>query len=212
MARGINMLALDLYKTLAKEHPNRNVFFSPLSISSAFAMAYAGARGDTEIQMARVLHFSLPQSEFHPAFSSLVKSILTSSRKEGCTLDMANALWGQRGYGFLPEFKALLDKYYGSAFHEVDFVKASEATRREINSWIEEKTEGKIKDLIAQGDINQLTRLVLTNAIYFKGMWASRFKKENTRTMLFYPSPQKTLQVPMMYQRGEFPYFESHDL
>ena len=212
IAKGINMLAIDLYKTLAKEHTNKNLFFSPLSISSAFAMAYAGARGDTEVQMARVLHFSLPQSKFHPAFSSLVKSILASSREEGCTLRMANALWGQRGYGFLPQFEALLDKYYGSGFHEVDFVGNTEGTREEINSWIEKKTENKIKNLIAKGDINQLTRLVLTNAIYFKGIWASQFKKENTKPLPVHISQGKTVQTPMMFQEGEFPYHENKRL
>ncbi len=212
VARSVNEFAFDLYKRLSSDDEGKNIFFSPFSISDALAMTYAGARGVTEQQMAKVLHFSLSQGKLHPAFSSLIERLGKNTPKKGATLRIANALWGQSGYPFLQSFKTLVDKYYGGGFHEVDFAGDPEKARGRINTWIEEKTEEKIRNLIARGDINELTRLVLTNAIYFKGAWTSRFKEENTRLMPFYVSPQKTTKVPMMFQERKFPYFENHKL
>ncbi len=212
IAEGINRFAFDLYKKLALEDRVKNVLFSPFSISDALAMTYGGARSLTAKQMARVLHFSLPQREIPPAFSSLIKSIEACPQKKSYTILIANALWGQKGYHFLQSFKTLVNKYYGGGFHQLDFSSDPEGARKQINSWVEEKTAGKIKNLIAKGDINGLTRLILTNAVYFKGKWASQFKKKNTVPMPFYVSPQKTLPIPMMFQEGEFPYFEDRNL
>lgn len=205
-----NHFALDLYKYIAKE--NGNIFFSPFSISDALAMTYAGARGETEKQMANVLHFTLPQKGLHPAFSELIGQITAQAENKSYTLHIANALWGQKDYPFLPDFTNLIDRYYGGGFFTVDFVEHTEETRRQINEWVEKQTNDKIKDLIAKGDIDDLTRLVLTNAIYFKGKWASQFKKENTQTLPFYITSKKSVHTPMMYQEENFPYFDGEDL
>lgn len=202
-----NRFALDFYRRLSPS--GGNIFFSPFSISDVLAMTYAGARGETKKQMASVLHFTLPQAKLHPAFSTMIGSLQDGSVGRGYRLRIANALWGQKGFGFLKEFKTLINKNYGGGFYEVDFVKQTEKVREKINRYIEEKTGDKIKNLIARGDINSLTRLVLTNAIYFKGKWASQFKKKNTRSMPFHVTARKTLQVPMMSQEMSLPYFEN---
>ncbi len=210
IARDNNQFALDLYKKLSKKRGN--VFFSPFSISDALAMTYAGARGNTEKQMAKVLHFSLPQEELHLAFSSLIERLEVKPGKKAYKVHIANALWGQKDYHFLEKFKALIDRYYNGGFYNVDFAGNTEVARKRINTWIEQKTEEKIKNLIARGDIDSLTRLVLTNAIYFKGKWASQFKKKNTKSMPFHVTSKKSVKIPMMFQEGQFPYFENGNL
>ncbi len=210
MAQKNNAFAVDLYKKLAQK--GGNIFFSPFSIYDALAMTFAGARGRTEAQMARVLHITSPQEVFHPAFSSLINVIKATPVEKAYKLHIANALWGQKGYRFLPNFLTLVNKYYDGGFHLVDFVHDKAGTMKRINRWVEKKTGNKIKDLIRNGDINFLTRLVLTNAIYFKGRWATRFKKENTRSAPFYLSGGEKTDVPMMSQKGRFPYFEDKSL
>jgi len=204
LIRGNNTFAFDLAERLFQK--KGNVFFSPFSISDALAMTYAGARGKTETQMAKVLHFSLPQKTLHPALSSLLRS-LQDTGSEGCILRVANALWGQKGYKFLQSFTDLIRRYYGGGFFRIDFSGDTEGARNRINRWIEKKTEEKIKDLISKGDLTPLTRLVLTNAIYFKGKWSLAFKKKNTHPLPFHVTPEKTVRAPMMYQKATFPYF-----
>ncbi len=207
VAKGIDAFGFDLYGWLVKETPTSNIFFSPFSISDALAMTYAGARRGTARQMARVLHFPYPGIRLHQAYAVLLRELETSSHEKGEDLRLANALWGQKGHGFLPEFKELVKKYYGGGFREVDFAGNTERARHRINAWIEEKTEKKIKNLIARGDIDFLTRLVLTNAVYFKGVWATRFRKERTKPMPFHVTAEKTVTVSMMVQKGSFPYY-----
>ena len=206
---GNNRFALDLYKRLAQKEGN--LFFSPFSISDALAMTYAGARGKTEKQMAEVLHFSLAQDKFHPAFSKLVKSIEEEAKNRFYELRIANALWGQKDYGFLSSFKGLIDRYYGGDFYTVDFIHKTEKARKRINYWVGKKTEEKIQELLQQGDIDRQTRLVLTNAIYFKGKWASQFQKSDTIPMPFHSAFIKTVRVPMMYQKGIFGYYRTRN-
>ncbi len=210
VVRGNNTFALKLFYRLtrAKGKAGRNIFFSPFSISDALAMTYAGARGETARQMAEVLRFTLPQKAFHAAFSALIRKIRAGVKGGSCTLRIANALWGQKGYGFLPGFVRLVDRDYGGGFFTVDFAGRTEETRVRINRWVEKQTENKIRNLIQKGDITALTRLVLTNAIYFKGSWASPFEKKATEPRPFHPVPGKGVSVPMMYQRGSFPYAE----
>ena len=210
VAAGNNAFALELYARLkgdanSPKQPD-NLFFSPYSMSAALAMTYAGARGETEKQMANVLHFALPQEKLHAAFGQLEKQLNAGGRQGGYELSVANALWGQKGCKFLDAFLAVTRDNYGAGLNEVDFAGAAEKARREINKWVEEKTKEKIKDLIGPGALGKLTRLVLTNAIYFKGDWASKFKKESTVPMPFHISREKSEQVPMMSQKQDFKY------
>ena len=202
-----NAFGIDLYKKLITEERG-NIFISPYSISSALAMTYAGARGNTEKQMAKVLYFNLPQEDIHKAFSSL--NAYFNSPNKSYQLAIANALWGQANYPFQKEFINLLNKYYEAGFNEVDFVNDEnrEKARLTINKWVEDKTNNKIKELIHPEDISALTRLILVNAIYFKGKWQNQFDPKETRDMPFNLENKKKINVPMMHQEGKFNYTE----
>jgi len=195
---GNNQFAFDLYAKLAEQEQG-NLFFSPYSVSTALAMTYAGARGNTEAQMAAALHFSLPQDDLHAAFGDVIGD-LNGSQREGYQLNTANRLWGQQGYGFLPEFLDVTRLNYGAELARVDFIGATEPTRQTINHWVEEQTQQKIKNLIPSGVLTPLTRLVLTNAIYFKSDWKYQFDPELTEQAPFWTTPAEQVNVSMMHQ------------
>lgn len=204
-----NQFAFDLYRQLCSEEGN--LFFSPTSIATALAMTYAGAEGETEKQMAKVLRFTLPKEQIHPAFASLLAT-LNAPKNEAYELRIANRLWGQKGYGFLPQFLATTRKDYGAELAQVDFVTAADQARQEINQWVEDQTNDKIKDLIPQGALNELTRLVLTNAIYFKGKWEHPFDKERTSNAPFTTLSGAKVEASLMFQKEKFKYGEAKDL
>jgi serpin B len=207
VVKGGNEFAFDLYAKLRSQKGNQ--FFSPYSISTALAMTYAGARGQTADEMARTLHFTLGRDKLPPAFAALLQQT-RGDPKRGYQLDVANALWGQKDYGFLPDFLRTTQTYYGAGLREVDFA-ATEQARRTINRWVEEQTHDKIKELIQKGILSANTRLVLTNAIYFKGDWAVRFDKKQTFAEAFHLAPGKTVQVPMMHLTAHFRYGGGED-
>jgi len=155
-------------------------------------MTYAGARGETERQMADTLLFALPQDRLHPAFNALDLELASrggaaeSKDGEGFRLNIVNAIWGQKGYKFLNEFLDVLAVNYGAGLRLMDFMKAPEESRVTINDWVSDQTEGRIEDLIPQGVIDALTRLVLTNAIYFNAAWLNPFEEEQTQDGPFY--------------------------
>ena len=207
---GNNAFAMDFYQQVSQE--DGNLFFSPYSLSIALAMTYAGASGETEQQMAQALHFDLPRETLHQAFNALDLDL--SSRASGTEdlgdaqafqLNIANALWGQRGYPFLAQFIDQLALNYGAGLRLVDFAQASEEARLEINQWVEEQTQGKIKDLIPEGIPLEMTRLVLTNAIYFKADWQFPFTKEATTQQPFNLLDGSQEQVEMMSQSDPRP-------
>ena len=197
LVSGNTDFALRLYQRLSREEGN--LFFAPYSISTALAMTYAGARGETEGQMARTLGFSLPQAELHPAFNALSQELGRGEETEGFRLHLANALWGQTGYSFRQEFLDLLARSYGAGMELVDYTRDPEGARRAINEWAEKKTEGKIKDLVPRGEINEATRLVLANAVYFDAKWLHPFRKASTgRAPFALPSGRK-VEVDTMH-------------
>ncbi|MDH7486987.1 MAG: serpin family protein [Anaerolineae bacterium] len=209
---GNSAFAFDLYQALREAEGN--LFYSPYSISAALAMTYAGARGDTELQMADTLHFTLPQARLHPAFNGLDQMLAQRGKgaagkdEQGFRLNIVNAIWGQKDYAFLAEFLDLLAENYGAGLRLLDFVRAPEEARLIINEWVSEQTEGRIKDLIPQGLIDELTRLVLTNAIYFNAAWAQPFQEELTADGPFYLLDGSQVTVPMMRQTESFGYGE----
>lgn len=204
VVKGNTALALDLYGAL-KQKPG-NLFFCPYSISTALAMTYAGARTQTEKEMAAVLH--LPgQPAAHAGFRAWQKQV-DAAQGKGVALHVANALWAQQGHPFLKPYLAVVKKYYRSEVRHVDFITSTEAARREINAWVSTKTAHTIEDLLPVGILDRLTRLVLVNAIYFKGRWAGQFSKDATHMAPFHPSPGATVTVPMMYQKASFGYRE----
>ncbi len=210
---GNNRFAFVFYKRICSFEKDgyhksdlRNVFFSPCSLSLAFAMTYSGAKGNTKAEIARVFHFSLPQNSLDFGFFLFLKQ-LESDKGKGCRLLLANALWGQKGYRFLKDYLDLVQRYYCGGFFEIDFQGNRQIAVKRINKWVEKRTFGKIKDLIKICDVNSLTKLILTNAIYFKGIWEKEFDKKETRISSFYCHFGK-VEIPMMRQRGKFRYLE----
>jgi serpin B len=207
-----NEFSWNLYKQIKGDEGN--LFYSPYSISEALAMTYAGARGDTEKEMAKTLDFILPQEKLHPAFKQIDTEIKSRGKNaegiEGTPfkLTVANSLWGQDGYQFLPEFLMTLGDNYGAGMNLVDYGTDPEGARVKINTWVEDKTEDKIKELIKQGIINELTRLVLVNAIYFNASWATQFQKEATSDGEFHKLDGSTTTVPMMNQQKPHGYYK----
>jgi len=192
--------ALDLYNELRST--NNNLFFSPHSISTALAMTYAGARSETATEMARVLHFTLPAEQLFPAFNALDLALQPGKPKEKeqpLELQGANALWGQQGFTFRPEFLDLLAQNYGAGMRLVDYKTAPEAARQAINQWVSEQTKDRIQDLIAPGLIDPVTRLVLVNAIYFKGGWLYPFAQAATHEAPFTRLDGSQVNVPLMF-------------
>jgi serpin B len=198
-----NQFALDLLSKLDKKD---NLFFSPASITPALAMTYAGARGQTAEQMKKVLHFTLDSEHLHPAFAALSSELYRASQKGGCKLSIANALWGDKSTSFLPEFRQLMKDNYGAGLQQVDFAMEADA-RKAINDWVSKQTAERIKDFLKSGDLTPDTRLVLTNAIYFKGDWEHAFPEKSTRDNDFHVNAKEKVSVPMMHQVGEFGYF-----
>jgi serpin B len=202
-----NDFAFAMYSKLRGGVPKGNLVFSPYSISTAMAIVYAGARGETEKQMAETLHFTLPGLRLHSAFGILQKQIVQDEKLRGYELLLANALWGQKGETILKEFLDLNKNYYGADFTLLDFVNETEKSRQIINRWVEEKTNDKIKDLIPLDGLNPDTSLVLTNAIYFKGEWQNKFEKKDTKLADFSISANEKIEINMMHIKEWFKYY-----
>jgi serpin B len=202
LVKGNNAFAVDLYGKLRSK--DGNLFLSPYSISTALGMAHAGARGNTADQMKAVLHFPFAAEQLNPAFRGLIEQTRAG---KGYQLSVANAMWCQLNYKFLDAYLATGEKDYQAALKALDFVGATEEARQTINAWVEKQTKDKIKELIKPGVLDPDTRLVLTNAIYFKGDWASPFNKKATREEDFLSGSAKS-KVPMMHQTKRFGYLD----
>ncbi len=206
LARANTQFAVELYQQLRAEQGN--LCFSPFSMSTALGMTYAGAREQTAREMAQTLHFPADHERLHPAFDELLTRLKVPGGEQGPELYLANALWPQQEYAFLPAFLALADEHYHAQSTAVDYVNANEQARLTINEWASEQTNGKIKDLLRPGILNKLTRLVLTNAIYFKGDWAAQFDAKQTREAPFKLVDAATTQCQLMNQTGTYGYLE----
>jgi serpin B len=212
LVTGNTAFAFELYQALRQKEGN--LFYSPYSISIALAMTYAGAREETERQMSKTLHFTLPRERLHPAFNAL--DLELASRGKGVVgkdgrpfrLNIANSIWGQIGHPFLPAFLDALAINYGAGLRLLDFASAPEASRLTINEWVSKQTEGKIRDLLSPGSITPETRLVLTNAIYFNAAWHYPFDEANTHDDVFRLLDGHQVTVPMMSQINPFGYAE----
>ncbi len=212
LVEGNSAFAFELYQALKGK--GGNLFYSPYSISLALAMTYAGANGETAQQMAATLHFLLDQERLHPAFNWLDAELAKRGQGaqgkdgEGFRLNVANAIWGQKNYEFLPTFLDVMAENYGAGLRLLDFITEAEKSRLAINDWVSDQTEGRIKDLIPPGAIDALTRLVLTNAIYFNAAWAYPFNKDATADGAFYLLDGGQVTLPMMRQMESLSYTE----
>lgn len=211
---GSSAFAFNLYQELSKE-TDGNLFYSPYSISAALAMAYAGARDETERQMADTLGFMLPQNQLHPAFNRLDIELGKRGKgakgkdEEGFRLNVVNAIWGQQDLTFLPSFLDTLAENYGAGLRILNFREAPEDSRVTINKWVSDQTKDRIKDLIPPGAVNTDTKLVLTNAIYFNAAWKFPFELEATTDLPFHLVNGDEVTVPMMRQIDYFGYAKS---
>jgi serpin B len=212
LVEGNSEFAFDLYQAL--KGGEGNLFYSPYSISLALAMTYAGARDETEEQMSNTLHFLLSQDRLHPAFNKLDLELASRGEgaqgkdEDGFRLNVVNAIWGQKDYQFLASFLDVLAENYGAGLRLLDFINAPEESRITINDWVSEQTEGRIEDLIPQGVIDSLTRLVLTNAIYFNAAWLYPFSEDLTTDGTFHLLDGSETIVPMMSQTESFGYLD----
>lgn len=203
-----NQFALDLYsKYKSKEG---NMFFSPFSISSALAMTYEGAKGQTAKEMQAVLHLPNDKEKIRSGFVDINNELNKADKTY--KLSVANALWAQKDYAFVDNYFNIVNDYYGGKVTNLDFEKDTENSRATINNWVENKTNDKIKDLIPRGILTPDTRLVLTNAIYFKANWSSQFDAEDTREGQFKLSSGTNTNVKMMHQTNNFNYGETSNL
>ena len=206
-----NQFAFDLYSELDKNEDG-NMFYSPYSISAALAMTYEGAEGKTADEMKSVFHF--PEEDIlRPNFAAIYNDINKENKEY--KLKTGNALWVQKDYPFLEEYISRVENYYGGKAAMLDFVEETEKSRQTINSFIEEQTKDKIKDLIPKGCLGEMTRLVLTNAIYFKGIWEWEFDKTDTREQDFKTTSTNIIKTPIMSMNPEdakFNYAQTEDL
>ena len=208
-----NELAFDLYSQFKKESDGDNIFFSPYSILIALTMTYEGAMGQTAEEMQSVLHIPEDDNLRRANIAKIYNDI--NQKDKGYKLSTANALWAQKNYKFLDEYTDIVEKYYGGKVTNLDFAGESEKSREIINTWVEDQTNNKIKDLIPQGVLNSLTRLILTNAIYFKGTWVKQFDKDDTRDEDFSTISGQKVKTPMMRSTGDdakFKYAETDDI
>lgn len=199
--RGNTAFALDLFQRLRQG--GGNLFYSPYSISMALAMTYAGARGNTEAQMAGVLHIGLAQEALHPTFAALEAHVRSVQEQGQVALHVANSLWPAPGEPFLPEYLDLVRRYYGATITPL-----GPDPLRQVNGWVERQTNDKIKDLLKPLHVVPLPVLLLVNAIYFKGNWAAQFDEAVTAAGPFWLAPGEAVEVPLMRQKGEFGYDE----
>jgi serpin B len=210
LIEGNTAFAFDLYQQLRGE--DGNLFYSPHSISVALAMTYAGARGETAEQMSNTLHFLLEQEGLHAALNWLDTELAKRGEgaagevDEGFRLSIVNAIWGQKDYHFLESFLDVLAENYGAGLRILDFVRETEESRLAINRWGSDQTEARIRDLIPRGAVDESTRLVLTNAIYFDAAWQHPFKKRDTSNGPFYLLDGGQVTVSMMRQTESFGY------
>ncbi|XP_057897549.1 serpin B6-like [Melospiza georgiana] len=193
--------AVDLLRRLCEKNNGQNVSFSPFSISSALSMVLLGSRGSTEAQIRKVLCLKNAQ-DAHNGYQSLLSEINDPNTKY--ILRTANRLYGEKTLEFLPSFIESSQKSYHAGLEQMDFLHAWEDSRKQINVWVEESTEGKIQNLLAEGTLNSLTRLVLVNAIYFKGNWEEQFNKASTREWPFHINKNETKPVQMMFKEATF--------
>jgi serpin B len=208
VVEGNNRFAFDLFHQLGQKPGN--TFFSPYSISTGLAMTYAGARGNTAKELSRALHFTLDNEKLHSAFGELIRKVNGADNKQTCELSVANSLWANKtDLSLDANFLRFTQSDYQADFQLVDFVNDAAGARQSINGWVEDKTKNKIVDLIPDGLIEKDTRLMLVNAIYFKGHWAEAFPLVTTKPDNFTIPGTPAFKVPMMNHALSAPYMEN---
>lgn len=197
--------AFDFYSKVSEKETG-NIFFSPISLSSAMSMTFAGSSDETKNQISKVFHFESNDKKYHQKQGKVIRRY--SSNADSIKISLVNTLWAEKTYPFKKDYNKLIKKCYSATIHQVDFVGKAEESRIQINNDISKLTFDKIKDLLPSGSINSLTRLVLTNAIYFKGNWKVKFDKKKTFDGNFYITHQNKINCKMMGVKSRFNYYE----
>ncbi|MFO8022600.1 MAG: serpin family protein [Perlabentimonas sp.] len=205
-----NRFALDIYKQFAAQD-NQNIFFSPYSLSTAMGMTYAGAKGETKEQIAQVFQFPLDDSDLHSKLGSM-KSQLESQASEGVEVSIANQLWADEEYRFKCLYLWKVKRAYSAPVERMAFRTKPDDCRLEINSWVEEQTNNRIVDLLPKGSISDMTAMVLTNAIFFKGQWEEKFDEEKTTQEQFNTINGSTADCEMMNSKGKYNLYKGNDI
>jgi serpin B len=212
LVRGNTAFALDLYRELIAEDGG-NVFIAPHSVSTALAMTYAGARGETAEQIAAALHFDLEANELHPALAALAGDLREAGGGDAAVdLAIANRVWAQQGETIRDAFAEIMRTSYDSGFEPLDFQQDAEAARRTINAWIDEHTRGRVVDLLQPRDLTPATMFVLTNAVAFDGTWRTRFDEDATREGMFFVTPTESVAVPLMSMTATMAHAETAEV
>jgi serpin B len=207
-----NEFAFSLYRKNGDEE--KNIIFSPYSICTALAVTYAGARANTAKEMAQVLWFPEDQASFHPGYKAFTDSILLTGKENGTELKIANALWVQDDYKLRQDFIDLAESCYKAKAENVNFKIPSELekTRQKINTWVEEMTNNRIQDLLQQGVLKEITRLVITNAIWFNGNWVKPFDTNSTYPSIFKINSAKSVSTDFMHQKTDAGFYEDDEI
>ncbi|MFB6262844.1 MAG: serpin family protein [Bradymonadaceae bacterium] len=202
---GQSAFAFDLYGRLKQKKSGENLFYSPYSLSTVLAMVRAGAAGTTESQLNEAVHLSLPEEKLHPAFNAVAQSLERRAEETGdrrgtpFRLRLADAVWGQSGFSIKEPYLDTLAQHYGAGLKTLDFQKRPESARKTINRWVAQQTEGKIEELLPKGSVDPRTRLLLTDAIYFKATWAETFDEKKTSPGTFTTLDGESVETPMMH-------------
>jgi serpin B len=200
-----NKSAIDFYQQLNRSSPNQNIFFSPYSILTALCMAHEGARNDTAQEMEQVFPFLQEGNAIVRSINYMLHKKLQSQDKS-CSFETTNMAWVEQSYTLLHEYIKILQDWYGCHVQNVDFKNASEEARVTINQWVAQYTKNKITEILPSGSTDELTRLILTNTIYFKGVWEKPFNLQQTCKDNFYISQDEKIEVPFMHITGDFKY------
>lgn len=211
LAESNNLFAIDLFKQIQPDA--ENLIFSPYSIGTVLAMIYSGSGGKTAEEMSEVLYFP-PSELLDPVESGVRESMQAADTMKGTDFRLANAIWAQENFSFLPDYLDRIQQYYDAPLTLMDFIETSnrEASREKINHWVEEQTNNRIQDLIQPGILDASTRMVLTNAIYFNGAWMFPFDKAASSASMFHISKQESTKTEFMHQTRSFPYYEDEEI
>jgi serpin B len=209
---GNNAFAVDLYQQLKGQQGN--LFFSPYSIYASLAMVHGGARGQTEMEITNTMHLSLSQDALPAVFGVLMAQMNEVQHRNRIELATADSLWAHQDCQFKDDFLTSIKTYYQADIYNVDFKENPQSVSDRINSWVDQKTKGNIQNLVKKDQITKDVRLILCNAIYFKGKWADQFKVKDTQPAAFFVSSNETVTVPMMRQTSRFKmaYIDDNDL
>jgi serpin B len=208
MVQSNNEFAINLYKQLQTQNQNKNIFFSPFSLYMAFGMVYEGASGNTAKQIQSVFKFDSNDKNRLENFSILYN--ILNQQDSTYKLSLANAFWVVNKYPILKSYTDILKDYYHAAAYNLDFCGNPSDSANQINKWASDNTNNKINQVIKSDDLNCLTKLVLTNAVYFKGQWGIKFDESLTKESDFFVNPNEVRKVPMMHiADGDFKYMQN---